>query len=1221
MIWNGMVDRMKTLHQQVGRALLLLLLLGACAFTALGQTSLGSLSGQVRDSSGAFVPMAKVKVTNEATGTSIQVESSSGGVYTANALEPGLYTVQVEAAGFEVAVAHKVEIFTARTSSQDFSLKTGSVKETVVVSEQQPLLSSNSSQMSTTVEQDTVQDIPVPERSVLGLVLLSPGVTGDPQYPTGVQSENADTQTAPIAPGSSLTVGGARLGSSSILVDGADNTLNGQPRTGVTFSKDVLQEMTIQMNGLPAQYGRTGGGIMNQSTRGGGNSFHGVLDWRHVDPSTEATTYGVPYPRELHQNMFTASLSGPVILPHYNGRNRSFFFASYEPLRGSNVIYQRTRVLTPQELSGNLANSPDLNGGHIYYQFKLNSQNIPYGAKLNSASYVQIPNDNVSAQLANNPTAQMLLAYYPTLTSSTKYGSFIHSNASVDADGNNYIQDRGVTNQDDRFTARLDQVLSRRDELNLRYTRVPISGVRYNLFGPDSPANTVPTDTITTHNAMLTETHSFSGSVINSFHITYTLASEFKGPPAASLTKDFGAAAGFYPAALGAGFPSITGLPGTGLGSGGAINTGGGYTTDTNLGYADSLSYVVGRHSLQFGFDIRFLQLNRADTSNLNGGTYTFSSDDTNTSTKVGSVTVSTGGSAIASFLLGIIHSYSLKSELETFRYRWHYYAGYVQDDWRIAPKVTLNLGLRYNVETPRTETSNRQGSFVASVPVVNSGPNPTGAFVFSGSSGLSRHLWPINYAGIEPRIGIAYAPTSSMTVRGSFGLLHSPLTGLGTNIIPDLSAPNQNTSSGAGGQNPAYWTNYLTNNVALVQPPIQGNSGVLFSYPNGALDYVNQNKMVPYSEVWGLSVQKSLGSGAIFEISYSVQHNVHLFSVPIAQNIPSLATIYGLISSHTDLSGTGITNSYGVTGLSAIQTYNPYQQFAGNLINSAYDRRGSQIYDGLFLQYVQRMRGGLRLQSAFTWSKSLDNTSSGATDLSNTTNVFGYAQVQNPYNLDADRSYSMNDIPFKFTNALTFQSPIKQTHHAGLEGHIHDLLLANWSTSSILTVQDGYPYAINLGNNGYFYSTAPSGATGDALQGAQLRPSRIPGVSVKRSNYRKDPFGINANGGYLNPAAFYEPGSIDNPQFGNVPRTMGDVRNPVSLFLDASVTKQYQIKGMQVLQLRAQAQNALNHVNFFLAGRTLQTTSYTTAANFGTMGQTDQTPGRAVQLEARYVF
>jgi hypothetical protein len=185
----------------------------------------------------------------------------------------------------------------------------------------------------------------------------------------------------------------------------------------------------------------------------------------------------------------------------------------------------------------------------------------------------------------------------------------------------------------------------------------------------------------------------------------------------------------------------------------------------------------------------------------------------------------------------------------------------------------------------------------------------------------------------------------------------------------------------------------------------------------------------------------------------------------------------------------------------------------------------------------------------------------------------------------------------------------------------MRNLLITNWSSSSILSVQDGYPYALNLGNNGYFYSTSSTGVTGNALQGAQLRPSRIRGIPVKRSNYRKDPFGITSSGGILNPAAFYVPGSIDNPQFGNVPRTMGDVRNPVSLFLDASLTKQFQFSGKKVLQIRAQAQNALNHVNFFLAGRTLETSSFGANASFGNMGQTDQTPGRAVQLEARYVF
>ena len=1125
-------------------------LIAACALAATlnvalhAQTSAGSLSGQVRDTSKAAVARAEVIITNEDSGTPNRVVTTASGLYTLNSMEPGQYRVEVKSAGFETSVAEHVSVFTARTSTQDFVLKPGAVSETVVVSEQMPLLSSTSSQLSDTIEQDTVQELPVPERSVLSLVLLTPGVTGDPQYQTGVQSENADTQTAPIAPGSSLTIGGARLGTSSILVDGTDNTLSAQPRTGVTFSKDVLQEITVQQNGLPAQYGRTGGGIINQSTKGGGNTYHGVLGWRHTDPSIQAFQYGSPFPRELHQNLFTAQLSGPVRVPFYNGKNRSFFFISYEPFRGTNVIYQRSRVPTPKELSGDFSDSLELLNqtvlkqqgyaaalaaprvAHTYYQFALNPQGIPMGAKLKGSAYTQIPGDNVSMQLANNPTAQQLLSYFPRPDKPFAYGHFIHPDGGFDSDSNNVINNRGVTNVDDRYTIRLDQVLGPNDELNLRYTRVPVSGVRYNLFGPDSPANTVPSESITSQNILLSETHSLSGTRLNTFHAAYTRAYEFKGPPAAALNADYAAQLGFLPSTLGAGFPTISGIPGLGLGSGGAINTGGGFTRDTNLGYSDNFSYVSGRHAIQIGVDTRLLQLNRADTSNLNGGGYSFSAADTNSSS---------GGNALESLILGIVHSYTLRTSLETFHYRWHYYAGYVQDDWRILPRLTLNLGLRYNVETPRTESDNRQGTFVPNIPVVNSGPNGFGAFAFSGSNGLSRHLWPINYTGIEPRVGIAFSPNPTMTVRASFSILHAPLTGLGTNIIPDLSAPNQNTSAGAGGVNPAFWTNYITNQVALVQPPITGNTGVLFTFPNGTLDAVNQHNSVPYSEVWGFSIQQSFGHNNVFEMSYSGQHNVHLFSVPIAQNIPSLSVILNAIATHADLKTVNIPNAYGLGLENGIQALNPYQQFFNNPINSDYDRLGSQTYHALYLHFVERPRKGLTLHSAFTWSKSLDNFSSGATDLSNTTNVFGYSSVQNPYDLRAERSYSTNDVPFVFSNAYTYAFPFHYSPRPGFFTMARNLLLADWSTSGVLNFRDGYPLSINLGSDGYFFSTLAGSTTrasgGDALQGAQLRPNRVPGVPVKNPDYRHDPFGIGPNGGLLNINAFSVPAqSITRP-------------------------------------------------------------------------------------------
>ena len=761
--------------------------------SAWAQSNAGEVVGQVRDPQKALVRGATLSIANTGTRQTENTKSNSDGTFSFGSLPPGTYDLTVKKDGFETEVVSNIEVQTAQTTTQNVTLRVGLNEVTVQVTGANPLVTSDSAMVSTTIESRLLVDLPTNDRSSLSSVLLVPGVQGDPQFPGGIQNENPGIYLTPVVPGASLSVAGGRPGSSSILVDSADNTLTSFPRTGITFSGITVQQITVQQNGIPAQYGRTGGGIINQTTRGGTSQFHGELSWIHGDPDLEANTYGQTVRRGRHVNYFTGALGGPVLLPHFNGRNHgAFFYVTVEPTRGTDKNYTRGRFATPDELAGNFSNSLELlnttilrYGGYaaavaaphsqLYYQYTGGyTGNFPSTAQVGSGTYGKqiIPGANLSSLLAQNQVARYVYGFFPTPQNPSPYVLFYNSQATFDPDGTNAQLVRGVNQFDNRVSVRVDKSLTSRDFLMTRFTVVPVDGVRYSSFGPDSPVNTVPRDRISAINAIVGETHAFGASV-NEFHVTYTRGDQYRSPPPAALAQDFGAAVGLFPAALGSGFPSIGGFNNGNVGSGGVVLSNG-RTLDVNLGLTDNYSFQKGLHTLKIGGDVRFLQQNRADTSSLHGGDYGFSAaesdrngssssttnpscptalaavqnsgfnlancitesmDTTKGATVVGAIntTNGVGGTPGASFILGAPHSYVARTQVVPFYYRWKYAATYIQDDWRILPKLTLNLGFRYNFETPRYEKYNRQGTFDPNVAGALNGQAAQGAFVFSG--------------------------------------------------------------------------------------------------------------------------------------------------------------------------------------------------------------------------------------------------------------------------------------------------------------------------------------------------------------------------------------------------------------------------------------------------------------------------------------------------------
>jgi hypothetical protein len=549
-----------------------------------------------------------------------------------------------------------------------------------------------------------------------------------------------------------------------------------------------------------------------------------------------------------------------------------------------------------------------------------------------------------------------------------------------------------------------------------------------------------------------------------------------------------------------------------------------------------------------------------------------------------------------------------------------------VQDDFKVTPELTLNLGLRYDVETPRTETDNRQGSFDPDVTGTLNGLPVKGGSVFAGEGGRERGLWKTNFSGLQPRVGFSWAPKSFMTVRGTYALMRPGLTGLGSEVIPDLNIPSQSIGA-TGGVGPGQ-VNYVTNPVAGLSAPVPLSGGPLFENFPGI--YVNPSDKFPRVQQWSLSTQFQIGRNLALELAYSGAAGDDLWSSPTDVNRPPYALLEQLVAQRADFQSRTIPNPYGLVDsagrvrlMTLYESLRPYPQFFDNPIVSSFDRNGKSRYHGFYVAAKQRMTNGLVFQTSYAYAHSRDNASSGSFS-GQETDIFGVARPQNYDSLDDEWAQSTYDIPHKVTGAVTWDLPFFKTNG----------WLGGWSLSSLFTWQSGYPVWTRLGSVGYWVSLGG----GNALQGNSanvLRPDLVAGVPLINPEW--DRGGSVYGTPYLNPAAFAVPGALDDPDFGDAPRTLDEARNPETWFLDFTVAKRFAVFGKgRYLEVRADAINALNHANFYVNPNNghnyvgafqpgsitnPNTPPFVVQGNFGLFDRNNTTPGRLFRFGLRFVF
>ncbi|HKO18144.1 MAG TPA: hypothetical protein VJU82_04585, partial [Acidobacteriaceae bacterium] len=807
---------------------------------------------------------------------------------------------------------------------RNVTLLPGSVTTQVTVQEEAPLLNTESGTTSQTITERQMQDLPLVNRSVLDLALVTPNVSGV------AGSEDPGVTSGFPVPGFNLSVNGGRPGSTIMLADGVNNTGVGIAREVVSFTPETVQEFTVQTSAYSAEFGSTGGGVINVTTKSGTNTLRGTALWYMRNPITNAKAWsaGTQHPaNNLRYNQFSFAVGGPVVIPKlYNGHDKTFFFFAAEPRYRRDFLTVDTILPDAKMRSGDFSNLVRTSSGwlpadvaaqfglssvgpsDIYQQFNLvNGQMKPAG------TVTQFPG-NVIPQNMLDPTALKALQYMPPA------GSYFR-----DANGavKNYVVQRFVKQDEIRYTARVDHNFRPEDTMNARYTYVPAVGTKG--FGSDVNGNSASYSY--SQQGVISETHMFSPTTLNDIRLNYT-----RGTFSDDFTPEFSISGG-QNISTQLGLPSLThgGMPlfqfstdsngydaFTNIGSGASTNN---FNVEERYNVVDTVYLSRGAMSWKVGVDLSRDLLNVTPFFGASGGRWDFRTAQT--SAVFGSTSTGNGGNPFASYLLGIPNVILQRPVLIPYYYRWNSGAAFIQNDWKLRSNLTLNLGVRYSLQLPRTEKNNLQGeflpqlaqSFPLSTPITLPGSGQVISsilvppFAYAGYGGRSKYLVSIERYDFEPRFGFAWNPhvfgMDKLVLRGGYGLSHAPITGNNRLPNPDFGSTVNvsTTSSGSTGAVDPTSAVRLSSNPPLLNPSV--TPAAALNIPANGLVYlgglgipgfeVSQNTHIPYVQNWNLSLAYQLSRSTMIEAAYVGAKGTHLYLPLINANPRNFNTIQAI--------------------------------------------------------------------------------------------------------------------------------------------------------------------------------------------------------------------------------------------------------------------------------------------------------------------------------------
>lgn len=1226
----------------------------------LGQAYFGTISGELSDMTGAMVQGATVVLTDQQKGFVFTTTSDANGRYLFRSIPPGVYSVAADAKGFSKVAAKNVKVDVNQNVTANLTLKVAAAGQTVEVSAEAQAIQTQDAETGQVVNRRFINDLPLIDRNVVELTSLAPGVTP------------MDDQCDVTCTGTNFVSNGSRGSTADILTDGASIT-NSEPNGGITAttytpSPEAVEEFKVEQTNFSAEYGFSGASVVNMITRSGTNKFHGsVYDFAR-DQIFDANNWFLNHDNQpiphLRRNNYGLTIGGPII------KNKTFFFFDYDGYRSANLGVAQAGVPSDAmragdfgEFCGAQGGTFDANGlcsvaqGQLWdpYQRTFDSNVgaavwssansfIPFN---NIANYISPGSPNLPANLeptpgvAGNlidPVALKSMSYYPEPNIA---GGNIYDNWIGGGSNNSF---------NDQFDIKIDHRFSEKNLMTVKYSQDWSHGSHFSCFSNfTDPCQGGPSKT-TAHLFAINDTHTISPSLLfnitlgftrGAWHIdaynprgvndplgtlgfpSYLYANNFKGVPAMFINQ--------Y---LSAGYPNM------------GTDPYGNYRLGQDTGQLTAtLDKVRGAHDIKFGFDGRLHQMNYIQT-NAPVGFFTFDESGSGacpgpSDSNYGNTGLAyCGGDGMASFLMGQMTQncggngcgsyYEIQFRPATSNRQ---YGFFMQDNWKATPKITLNLGLRYDVTMPRTDRYNRQNSFDpkvvsplngGSLSYVDQVAGPTtlnlrGGEVFASSSQRTNYV--TDWKNIQPRFGLAFQFSPKWVFRGGYGIYYGQSRSGVTGVVPYGSQGfNQYTNAITTYQNDGAtpWL-HLSNPFpnGLIQPP--GNSLGLMNDvgfgANGPLRTAVAN-LTPYEQSWSLGIEHELPGNILINAEYIGKKGTHLpFSGsnqlnhlgPWVEGIPinSPDPNNPCASLTVDCLNTFVTNPFSSQNGGPISDPNstlsaptvqefqlmlPFPQFTG--IATDVQMIGNSTYHGLQLLAEKRYSNGLQFLVTYTWSKSIDD-SSQADD--NVTWLGSFTSLVDPNKPWLERSLSTFDIPQVLQFSYTYDLPFGRGRLLGRNmPHVVDAIIGGWKTNGLWRMSAGRPMTFSL-------------ADGKPLPTYNTQRPNITGTPKKASSDWIDQY-------FADPNIFTRPADYT---MGNAPRAFGGLRTPWWFSTDLSLSKQFSLAAVREqmnLEFRIEARNAFNHPVFGAPD---------TGVDDGTFGQityTSNTP-REVQLALKFNF
>ncbi len=1159
--------------------------IGILSFATLpvgAQTTTGTVTGFVTDSAGAFVPKASVNLTNTGTGLRQAASTDDSGNYVFPLVQPGAYQITVEIQGFQ-RFARSFTLAVTQQARIDAQLTVGQVTDTIEVSASALILEAESSNLGQVVSNRQVVDLPLNGRNPFALAALTPGVTPLASFGAGIAGARGAAQSAGA---NNFLANGGMTGANEILLDGIPITVCCQGQPALIPTIDTTEEFKVQTNTSPAEFGRTSGGILNILTKSGTNKFRGSAYEFFRNEKLDAANFFInragtnPIPgREdrrtpLRYNQYGVAAGGPVIIPRvYNGKDKTFFFGNFEVVNLRRSLFRTFSVPTAQIRTGDFSEAPF----DIYDPATTRANPDAAGRYLRTPfANRQIPAARIG-QLPPN-----ILKLYPQPQRSGVV--------------NNLDSVANSRDDDKQLSFRIDHSFSDHNRLFGRYSRLWNDHYEPNYWNSvSSPAGF--NQFIKSHTLVLDEVMTLRPTLVLNLRYGFARQRNFRDPY--SLGTDLGAL-GFsqlYTTQVQERFLPVININGFN----GNDESGNQRFTRYTHTAAAAVSLIRSRHSMKFGWDGRVFLDHNASLSSP-GGNFSFGTTFTSGPDPVAGVP---GGQApflsAASFLLGLPTggqiTYSDATSQQGF-----YHALYFQDDWKVTSKLTLNLGLRWEVETGPTERFDRIATIDPNI--VSPLAQPTGlplrgGLVFRGVNGASRGRYKTDANNIGPRMGMAYSVNPKTVVRGGVGVFYSPgLVRLFNGGNPGF----QVTTPFVATLDSVTPVGNLANPFPNGLQPLLGSSLGAASLVGTGISALTYDTPLPYSVQWNFGIQRELPSAIAVNISYAGNRGVKL---PINVNPNALNPVYfgqpGDLNRVSQLNALVNNPFFGVitSGTLAARTVQQnqllraYPHFTGFGIN--FLGAGNSTYHALQFSFQKRMTHGLLATASYTFSKNLGDINMLTTSFSDAGQNPGY---QNEFNRKTDRSVLGSDFPHRLVLSSVYDLPFGKGHKLGgsASGWVNRII-GGWQVNGIYSNQSGQP--LNFGVSG-----APAYAGN--------RASFTGSGSAQTSGSTSDRLGGASGGaGYLNASAFRVPVSFE---FGNTPRLDGRNRAPGNVNLDFSTIKTVPIRESMRVQFRAEAFNLTNTPKFGLPNTTVGN------PGFGVIGSQANQP-RTLQLALKFLW